>query len=87
MRLVKEPSLTSGLLVTFTIGSEAALPLLGGGKGVGQIQGACRNRQATVRKKQVVMPAFFVPLRGQFYEPFLRDLELIRKLEFILIIE
>jgi len=28
-----------------------------------------------------------VPLRGQFYEPFLRDLELIRKLEFILIIE
>ena len=44
-------------------------------------------RQATVRKKQASLPAFFVPERGQFYEPFLRDLELIRKLEFILIIE
>ena len=61
--------------------SEATLPLHGGGRGVGQTQGACRNRQATVRKKQVSLPAFFVPPRGQFYEPLLRDLDLILKLK------
>ena len=37
--------------------------------------------QAAVRKKQASLPAFFVPERGQFYEPFLRDLELIMKLK------
>ena len=44
--------------------SEATLPLPGGGRGVGQTKGACRKRQATVRKKQVEIPAFFVPGAG-----------------------
>jgi len=32
-------------------------------------------------KKQVSLPAFFVPVGEQFSEPFLRDLELILKLK------
>ena len=61
--------------------SEATLPLPGGGRGVGQIKGACRLRQATVRKKQASLPAFFVPAEGKISEPFLRDLELIVKMK------
>ena len=38
-------------------------------------------RQAAIRKKQASLPAFFVPLRGQFSELFLKDLELIVKLK------
>jgi len=78
--LIRKPQLTDKLL-RFTIGSEATLPLSGGGQGVGQTQGACRLRQATVRKKQASLPAFFVPAEGKISEPFVRDLELIVKLK------
>lgn len=40
-------------------------PLFGGGEGGGIIKGTCHDQwQATVRKKQASLPAFFVPGAG-----------------------
>ena len=77
----KRETLTDTLSIRFFVWSEATLPLPGGDWWVGQTQGACRNRQATVRKKQASLTAFFVPAEGKISEPFLRDLELIVKLK------
>ena len=82
-QIVKDKTLTDSLSIkVYFFGAKRRSPSPEGAGGWDKQKELARIRQATVRKKQASLPAFFVPAGGKISEPFVRDLGLIVKLDF-----